>query len=123
MRIVKMAALVSGSLVLSIAWLCGQDGPPKAPVRDITNTYFGQAIVDPYRWMEDANVREGYTSAERVLIDPDRLSGHLCVSVPAARIAIKRRECDRSGQCDRLCGAHTHNLTRTRGQTTLAMTL
>jgi prolyl oligopeptidase len=30
-----------------------QDTPPKTPVRDAADTYFGTKIVDPYRWMED----------------------------------------------------------------------
>jgi prolyl oligopeptidase len=118
-----------------------QDGPPKAAVHEVTDTYFGTKIVDPYRWMEDAKspetaawmksqadyarayldrlpvraqllkrfeelsetgvrvsgvqragnfyfyyrlapgendrrlyVREGFTGAERLLIDPDKLS-------------------------------------------------
>jgi prolyl oligopeptidase len=29
------------------------DGPPVAPVHPVTNTYWGQAVVDPYQWMED----------------------------------------------------------------------
>ena len=31
------------------------DMPPKAAVREISDTYFGTTISDPYRWMEDAN--------------------------------------------------------------------
>ena len=26
--------------------------PPVAPVRPVTDTYFGTSVVDPYRWME-----------------------------------------------------------------------
>jgi prolyl oligopeptidase len=29
-----------------------QVAPPLAPVRPVTDTYFGTAVVDPYRWME-----------------------------------------------------------------------
>lgn len=29
------------------------DGPPAAPVHAVTDTYWGQKVVDPYQWMED----------------------------------------------------------------------
>jgi prolyl oligopeptidase len=54
----KASALVLGSLVLGIAALCAQDGPPKAPIREVTDSYFGQTIVDPYRWLEDVKSPE-----------------------------------------------------------------
>src|SRR5918999_2627262 len=52
-------------LAASLLFLCvvashalTQDAPPKAPVREVKDTYFGQTIVDPYRWMEDAKSAE-----------------------------------------------------------------
>ncbi|HEY5019917.1 MAG TPA: prolyl oligopeptidase family serine peptidase [Steroidobacteraceae bacterium] len=41
-------------LVLAIApaLLQAQAMPPVAPIRPVTDTYFGTPVVDPYRWME-----------------------------------------------------------------------
>jgi prolyl oligopeptidase len=33
--------------------VAAQTSPPVAPVREATETYFGQTVVDPYRWMEN----------------------------------------------------------------------
>jgi prolyl oligopeptidase len=44
--------------VIFVAQASAQNGPPKAPVHEVTDTYFGQSIVDPYRWMEDAKSPE-----------------------------------------------------------------
>ena len=47
------------SIAIAVMALLGsatyaQQSPPKAPVHEVTDTYFGQKLVDPYRWMEDS---------------------------------------------------------------------
>ena len=49
---------VAGSLTLICAVLSGQTQPPAAPVRPVTDDYFGTKIVDPYRWMENSKSAE-----------------------------------------------------------------
>jgi prolyl oligopeptidase len=40
-------------LVWSVAGLAA-DGPPVAPVKPVTETFFGTQVTDPYRWMEES---------------------------------------------------------------------
>jgi prolyl oligopeptidase len=49
------------TLLCSVASQAGEEGAPKAPVRPITDTYFGQKVVDPYRYMERSDDPEVMT--------------------------------------------------------------
>jgi prolyl oligopeptidase len=50
LRLLTLCAAASFGLA---AWAQGLPRPPVAPVHPVTDTYWGQAVVDPYQWMEN----------------------------------------------------------------------
>ncbi len=57
----RFCALALAFVISTIAFAtraAAQDGPPKAQAREVTDTYFGEKVVDPYRWMEDSKSAE-----------------------------------------------------------------
>ena len=44
-----------------VSTILAQQKPPAAPVKDVTDDYYGTKIVDPYRWMESSKDPEFQT--------------------------------------------------------------
>jgi prolyl oligopeptidase len=51
-RHILFALVISAALVTPPRLRC-QSGPPPTERHDVTDTYFGQTVTDPYRWLED----------------------------------------------------------------------
>jgi prolyl oligopeptidase len=51
-RAQRLFVALASLLALLPAVTVAQEPAPAAPVRPVTDTYFGQAVVDPYRWLE-----------------------------------------------------------------------
>ncbi len=64
----SFAAAALAALATGVAphVLFAADAPPVAPVRPVTDTYFGTPVVDPYRWLENLGDPEvqGYMKAQ-----------------------------------------------------------
>lgn len=58
MKHFKSPAAGLAVLIIFFVNASAQNGPPKAPVHEVTDTYFGQTVIDPYRWLEDAKSPE-----------------------------------------------------------------
>lgn len=81
------------SIAIALAALLGsatyaQQGPPKAPAHEVSDTYFGQKIVDPYRWMEDSKNPDFVTWMKA---QADYTRGHLD-QLPMRADLLKRLE-------------------------------
>ncbi|HEX5862735.1 MAG TPA: hypothetical protein VF014_00425, partial [Casimicrobiaceae bacterium] len=46
-------AAMAAAVLCATAFALAQAKPPVAPVKKVSDTYFGTAVADPYRYMED----------------------------------------------------------------------
>src|SRR5262245_40184636 len=60
--------------------------PPKAPIREVTDTYFDSKVIDPYRWLEDQKNAE---TAEWMKAQNDYARGFLN-HLPMKELFLKR---------------------------------
>jgi prolyl oligopeptidase len=79
------------------------DGPPVAPVRPVTDSYFGTKVVDPYRWLENLQDPEVQAwmkaQADYTRAQLERISGrtalfqriHELFNADVERVLLKRR--------------------------------
>jgi prolyl oligopeptidase len=66
-NIVRFSPIVITAMLLLIAAAIAQNGspstmnipkPPATRAQPVTDNYFGQQVVDPYRWLEDGSSPE-----------------------------------------------------------------
>jgi prolyl oligopeptidase len=51
----RLISFVLPAVLLLPPLAAAQSAPPKTPVRDVTEEYFGVKVVDPYRWLENTS--------------------------------------------------------------------
>lgn len=69
----RWTSLVSvlGVALLPTGGTLAQAPPPKAPVREVVDTYFGQKVVDPYRWTRQYEPDRNYAASPPQVLDAD----------------------------------------------------
>ncbi len=90
-------------------------GPPVAPVRPVSDTYFGTTVVDPYRWMEDDKSTE---LAPWMKAQADFTRTQLDALPQRAALLARIKELDHSGDrvySPELWGGHWFYMKREQG--------